>query len=78
MITPNKRIAEEDERSVKPARYTTPSKPVKEYSSTHIDDDTDLDDEEKNKPKLKIKEHVSSNKKPLPDFYNIQYLPKSN
>ena len=74
MITPNKRIAEEDERSErnerKPARYTTPNKPVKEYSSTHIDDDTDLDDEEKNKPKLKIKEHVSKNK--MFFFHNIR------
>ena len=58
MITPTKRIVEEDEqseRSQKPARYTTPSKPVEEYRSPQIDDDTDIEDE----PKLKVKEHVS-------------------
>ena len=58
LITPTKRIVEEDEqseRSQKPARYTTPSKPVKEYRSPQIDDDTDIEDE----PKLKVKEHVS-------------------
>ena len=58
LITPTKRIVEEDERSEqppKPPRYTTPSKPVMEYKSPPIDDDTDVEDE----PKLKVKEHVS-------------------
>ena len=58
LITPTKRIVEEDERSEqtpKPPRYTTPSKPVMEYKSPQIDDDTDVEDE----PKLKVKEHVS-------------------
>ena len=59
LITPTKRIVEEDERSEqshqKPPRYTTPNKPVMEYRSPPIDDDTDVEDE----PKLKVKEHVS-------------------
>ena len=62
LITPQKRIVEEGEqtdRSQKPPRYTTPNKPVKEYRSPNLDDDTDIEDEEKNKPTLKVKEHVS-------------------
>ena len=63
LVTPSRRIVEEDEKSnrsqSKPARYTTPAKPVIPYKSPQIDDDTDIEDEEKNEPKLKVKEHVS-------------------
>ena len=41
LVTPSRRIVEEDEksnRSQKPARYTTPAKPVMPYKSPQIDE----------------------------------------
>ena len=59
LITPNKAIQEQDEKVPTPAKYTESINPPKKLRSLSIDENAEVDDEEKHNPKPKVKEYVS-------------------
>ena len=62
LITPDKTIEEKDENVPNPAKYTESRKArknIRSRSIPSIDENTDVDDEEKHTPKPKLKEYVS-------------------
>ena len=59
MITPNNTRGARSEKVPEPARYNPSGQPTKEYRSPDLDDHEELDEEEKNQPKMKLTEYVS-------------------